>query len=89
MVDSDPRLGAHAVMAAACLLKARNRYVGISVSNYYSAIQLWCKERAYHRLNHLGVSMSHRRTVKKVKAMSKNYNSAILNWKEEVERKCK
>ena len=27
VVDNDPRLGAHAVMVAACLLKARNRYM--------------------------------------------------------------
>ena len=43
------------------------------------------KKRAYNRLNHLGISMSQKRTLRKIRAMAKKYNSVMLSWKASIE----
>ena len=43
------------------------------------------EKRAYNRLNHLGISMSQKRTLRKIRAMAKNYNSVMLSWKASIE----
>ena len=64
LVDLDSRAGAHAVMGAAILLKARNQRMCalqsvISVVLYNSG----AKKRAYKRLNQMGMCLSHKATL--------------------------
>ena len=86
LVNQNARIGSHVVMATADLLKARNCRMSafqslVSVILFHSG----AKKRAYRRLNQLGVSMSHKRTLCRIKGMASKFNTAVAKWKEDIE----
>ena len=78
LVNQNARIGSHVVMATAALLKARNCRMSafqslVSVILFHSG----AKKRAYRSLIQLGVSMSHKRTLCRIKGMASKFNAAV------------
>ena len=69
-------------MAAACLLKTTNQ--STSALPYIVSVVLHnsgAKKTDYTRLNRLGITMSHKRTLAKLCQMASHFDASLLCWK--------
>lgn len=74
------------VMAVACLMKARNQRM--SALQYIVSIVLHnsgAKKAAFTRLNRLGLAMSHKSTLAKLRQMAARFDARLLDWKNSIE----
>ena len=73
-------------VAAGCLLKTRNQRM--SALQYIISIVMHnsgAKKKAFMRLNRLGLAMSHKRTLVKLKQIASTFDSSLIYWNECIE----